>query len=67
MKWHWIPGGWLRLIVVVGLLTGGALTDGVVSTVLLVMGMVALVFSYLVTAANVRKKNKEAKKNQPEE
>lgn len=66
-KWIWTPGGWLRAIIAVGLLAGAAILEEEIPTVLfwlmIVAGLAMIVYSYVATSVNIKKKEKDYQEN----
>lgn len=67
MKWHWTPGGWLRVILAISLLAGAAFVENVVPVavfwLMIVSGLLLLLYSWVATAVNIKRKNEEARKD----
>ena len=66
-RWIWTPGGWLRVIITVGLLVGAAILEEEIPTVLfwlmMAAGLAMLVYSYVATSVNISKKEKDYQEN----
>ena len=56
MKWHFTPKGVLLALLAIGLLGGAALVNnGILSWLMIILGLITLVSGYIRTAMNIRR------------
>ena len=65
MKWYWTPYGAITAVVTIALLAGAAFVENqTLQTAMIVFGLLALLFGYIRTYLNIKKINKEVRKEQ---
>lgn len=59
MKWYWTPKGWVLAVIAIGLLAGAAFVKNeIISSIMIILGLVIMATGYIRTYLNIKRKNK---------